>query len=166
MRILRYPNPKLFEPSKPVEFVDQAIKAFCTEMLETMKENGGVGLAAIQVGTPLAIFVTSVYDIDKVYINPKVTPSGQVLWVEEGCLSVVGIFEKVPRFTHAVVTYTDLDGNPKEDFVTDLGAQVVQHEMEHLVGAFFLQHLPQVRRDKVHAILKARARKLKKEKSR
>ena len=136
-QITHYPAPVLAERAKPVEKIDDNIRRLVDKMTDIMLENKGVGLAAPQAGVPLRLFIISLdgtRENVKVYINPTVTPDGQLGETEEGCLSVPGIYTKVRRFKRCKVTATDIDGNEFAEEAEGLYARALQHEYDHIEG--------------------------------
>jgi peptide deformylase len=106
-------------------------------MIEIMLEQKGIGLAAPQAGVPLRLFIISIDNTrtsTKVYINPTVTTSGQMDSLEEGCLSIPGVYTKVKRYKKCTVTATDLDGNEFTEEADGLYARCLQHEYDHIQG--------------------------------
>jgi peptide deformylase len=145
-RITHYPAEVLAKAAKPVEKVDDNIRQLVQKMTDIMLERKGVGLAAPQAGVPLRLFIISL-DGDrenvKVYINPTVTPNGELVEFEEGCLSVPGFFAKIRRYKKCKVTATDLDGNEFSDEAEGLYARALQHEYDHIEGMTIVNHLGQ-----------------------
>lgn len=136
-RITHYPEDVLGKVAKPVENIDDNIRQLVEKMYEIMHQNRGVGLAAPQAGVPLRLFIISLdgsRENVKVFINPTVTPNGQLESLEEGCLSVPGISPKIRRYKKAKVTATDLDGNEFIDEGEGLYARALQHEYDHIEG--------------------------------
>jgi peptide deformylase len=136
-RITHYPADVLGKVAKPVENIDDNIRQLVEKMYELMRENRGVGFAAPQAGVPLRLFIISLdgsRENVKVFINPTVTPDGQLEALEEGCLSVPGISTKIRRYKKAKVTATDLDGNEFTEEGEGLYARALQHEYDHIEG--------------------------------
>jgi len=136
-RITHYPAEVLVKAAKPVEKIDDNIHQLVKKMTDIMLENKGIGLAAPQVGVPLRLFIISLdgsRENIKVYINPTVTPSGELNESEEGCLSVPGIYTKIRRYKKCTVTATDLDGNEFTEEADGLYARCLQHESDHIEG--------------------------------
>ncbi len=136
-QLTHYPADVLGGRAQPVEKIDDNIHQLVQKMTDIMLENKGVGLAAPQVGVPLRLFIISLSgtreDI-KVYINPTITPAGQLDVMEEGCLSVPGIYTKIRRYKKCAVTATNLDGNEFTEEAEGLYARALQHELDHLEG--------------------------------
>jgi peptide deformylase len=112
-RITHYPAPVLAGRAQPVENIDDSIRKLVEKMTDIMLEHKGIGLAGPQAGVPLRIFIISPdgsRENVNVYINPTVTPTGELQAFEEGCLSVPGVYTKIRRYNKCKVTATDLDG--------------------------------------------------------
>ncbi len=160
--IITAPDARLRQISKPVETVNDDIRALMDDMLETMYDAPGIGLAAIQIGVPLRIIVMDLAGKDedpepRYYINPVVLDTAEEMAVyEEGCLSVPEYFEEVERPAKCGVRYLDYDGAEQLIETEGLLATCIQHEMDHLEGTLFIDHLSRLKRDLI-------IRKLKKE---
>ena len=159
--ILTVPDPRLKEVSKPVEGgVTDEHRALMDDMLETMYDAPGIGLAAIQVGVPLRIIVMDLAREDedpapRYFVNPEILPlTEDTAPYEEGCLSVPDVFEEVARPTECRIRYLDYDGNEVEEVATDLFAVCIQHEMDHLEGTLFIDYLSRLKRDRAVAKVK------------
>ena len=155
--IIQYPDPVLAAKAEPVEIVDDAIRALAADMAETMYAAPGVGLAANQIGVLKRIIVVDVSE-DKseliTLINPEIIElSDELCENEEGCLSLKGLFEKVKRPASVVVKYLDLDGKEQVISATDLLAVCLQHEIDHLDGQVFIDHLSQLKKDRARTKL-------------
>ena len=150
--ILTAPDPRLKTVSAPVEAVDERVRALVDDMFETMYAAPGVGLAAIQVGLPHRIVVMDLAEKEapadpKCFINPEVIwTSEDLATYEEGCLSVPEQYADVARPAEAKVRYLDRDGIPQEMHARGLLATCIQHEIDHLNGILFVDHLSSVRR--------------------
>jgi peptide deformylase len=151
--ILCYPDPKLHKVAKPVAQVDTRIKNLVADMLETMYEAKGIGLAATQVDVHERLIVIDVSEernAPLVLINPELTwTSAEKHINEEGCLSVPGIYDGVERFD--AVHVTALDGNGKSRVIEADGmlAVCIQHEMDHLMGKVFVEYLSPLKRNRI-----------------
>ncbi len=150
--ILTAPDPRLKAVSEPVLVVDAEIRALADDMIETMYEADGIGLAAVQIGVPKRLLVM---DIDqttgeknpKVYINPKILwASDEMAKAEEGCLSVPDIWDDVERPAKIRAEYQDRDGTLHTIEADGLFATCLQHEMDHLDGVLFVDHLSKLKR--------------------
>jgi len=153
--IIKLPDPRLRLVSKPVEKVDEAVRALAADMLETMYAAPGIGLAAIQVGVPQRILTVDVAKKDEPR-NPQVVINPEILWssdergiYEEGCLSIPEIYEEVERPMQVKVRFTDLDGSVREVEANGLLATCLQHEIDHLNGVLFIDHLSKLKRDRI-----------------
>jgi len=136
-RITHYPADVLAGRAMPIEQIDDNIRQLINKMTDIMLENKGVGLAAPQIGVPVRLFIISLdgtkEDV-KVYINPTVTPLGELDAIEEGCLSVPGVYTKIRRYKECKVTATNLDGNKFTEEAEGLYARCLQHEYDHIEG--------------------------------
>jgi peptide deformylase len=151
--ILCYPDPKLHKVAKPVAMVDARIQALVRDMLETMYEAKGIGLAATQIDVHERVIVIDVSeerDQPLVLINPEIvwTSPGKHL-NEEGCLSVPGIYDGVERFDAVHVTALDEKGQSRTVQAEELLAVCVQHEMDHLMGKVFVEYLSPLKRNRI-----------------
>ena len=148
-KITHYPAKVLTSESKPIDKIDDNIRQLVAKMTDLMLEHKGIGLAGPQAGVDLRIFIISLdttRENVKVYINPTVTTSGQTYLMEEGCLSVPGIYTKVKRFSQCIVTATDLDGNEFTEEADDLYARALQHENDHINGTTIVNRMSSVAR--------------------
>ncbi|MGE0025162.1 MAG: peptide deformylase [Hyphomicrobium sp.] len=165
--IITLPDPLLREVSTPVERVDDALLKLADDMLETMYDAPGVGLAAVQVGVPKRLIVLDVADGDEdeapnplTLINPEIVKINgeQVRTHEEGCLSIPDFRIEIERPASLVVGYIDRDGKPKELAAEGLLATAVQHEIDHLNGKLIIDFLSRLQRDMVVRKFKKAAR--------
>jgi peptide deformylase len=151
--ILRYPDPRLHTVAKPVGEVSERVRRLVDDMLETMYEAEGVGLAATQVDVHERVIVmdTSEERNDpRVLINPElIERSEEMMLGDEGCLSVPQIYDKVPRHARVKVRALGRDGLSYEFEAEGLTAVCVQHEMDHLVGKVFVEYLSPLKRDRI-----------------
>jgi len=153
--ILVIPEKILRQVSKPVEAVDESIRKLVADMFETMYEAPGIGLAAIQVGEPVRVVTMDIAKKDdekepRVFINPEIVWSSEEKSVhEEGCLSIPEYYEEVERPAQVKVRYLDLDGKVHEEQADGLFATCIQHEIDHLNGVLFIDHLSKLKRDRV-----------------
>ena len=148
-QITHYPAEVLAKAAQPVEKIDDNIRQLVKKMTEIMLSNKGIGLAAPQVGVPLRLFIISLEgsrENVKVYINPTVTPSGELDEAEEGCLSVPGIYTKIRRYKICKVTAIDLDGNEFTEEAEGLYARCLQHESDHIEGMTITDRMPSAAR--------------------
>ena len=150
LTILRYPDPRLHIVAKPVEQVDARIRQLADDMLETMYAADGVGLAATQVDVHERVIVidtSEARDHPLVLINPEIVErSEETSFVDEGCLSVPQIYDRVKRHAKVKVRALNRDGEPYEFEAEGLLSVCVQHEMDHLVGKVFVDHLSALKR--------------------
>ena len=150
MEIRTYGDPSLRRPAEPVQRIDDDIRAICARMVETMLRAKGAGLAAPQIGVSKRIIVLDVDGDFHILVNPElVETSDEVEQISEGCLSVPGVDATVDRAKRAVVEGTTLDGKIVRIEGEGLLARAIQHEMDHLNGNLFLDHLSPVRRKSV-----------------
>jgi peptide deformylase len=168
LTILQYPNPKLHKVAKPVAQVDQRIQQLAADMLETMYDAKGIGLAATQVDVHerlIVIDVSEERDQPLVLVNPElVWTSAEKHLNEEGCLSVPGIYDGVERFDAVKVRALDEHGKSREVEAEGLLAICVQHEMDHLLGKVFVEYLSPLKRNRIKTkMLKAQREDEKKE---
>ena len=150
-------DPILREKSGPVEKVDGYVRNLVADMFETMHQDRGVGLAAVQVGAPLRLFIvdTSQHGGGKlVLINPKITFREGRQVGEEGCLSVPGLVGEVVRAYRVGFEATGLDGEPIVGEATELTARAIQHENDHTDGILFIDHLSDEQRQAISRQLK------------
>lgn len=145
-RITHYPAEVLASRAKPVEKIDDNIRRLVEKMTDIMLENKGIGLAAPQAGVSLRLFIISLDGTRenlKVYINPTVTPTGELGLIDEGCLSVPGIFTKIRRYKKCKVTATSLDGSEFIEEAEGLYARALQHEYDHIEGMTIVNRMGQ-----------------------
>lgn len=153
--IIILPDPRLRLVSEPVAKVDDEIRQLADDMLETMYEAPGIGLAAIQIGVAKRMLVADVSkDEDRkeplVVINPEIVfESEELSLYQEGCLSIPDYYEDVERPERIVVRFLDRDGNSCEVAADGLLATCLQHEIDHLDGVLFIDHLSKLKRDRV-----------------
>ena len=160
--ILRYPDPRLHTVAQPVAAVDERIRRLVDDMLETMYEADGVGLAATQVDVHervLVIDTSESRDRPRVLINPElIAQSEEMVLGEEGCLSVPQIYDKVPRHARVTVRALGRDGQPYQFDAEGLESVCVQHEMDHLVGKVFVEYLSALKRDRIKTKMQKKTR--------
>ncbi len=164
--ILCYPDPRLHKVAQPVQAVDERIQALIDDMLETMYDANGIGLAATQIDVHERLVVIDVSEERNqplVLINPEITwasPDKQVN--EEGCLSVPGIYDGVERSSAIRVTALDGEGRSRTVEAEGILAVCIQHEMDHLLGKVFVEYLSPLKRNRI----KTKMIKAKREESR
>jgi len=150
--ILTAPDPRLKAVSKTVENVDTATRKLIDDMIESMYEADGIGLAAVQIGVPLRVIVM---DLDqkegkknpRAFVNPLITwRSEELATFEEGCLSVPEIYEEVERAARIKAEFVDREGTKQLLEADGLLATCLQHEMDHLEGVLFIDHLSKLKR--------------------
>lgn len=151
--LLYYPDPKLHTVAKPVAAVDARVRTLIADMLETMYEAKGIGLAATQVDVHQRLIVM---DVSEERDQPLVLINPQLIWTspethlnEEGCLSVPGIYDGVERFDAVKVSALDGDGKSRIVEAEDLLAVCIQHEMDHLMGKVFVEYLSPLKRNRI-----------------
>ncbi|MFN6933725.1 MAG: peptide deformylase [Tsuneonella sp.] len=169
--ILEVPDPRLKVVSTPVTEFDDELKTLVADMFETMYAANGIGLAAIQVGVPKRLLVVDLQPEDpdaepvacdhdghhhhhqptkkepRVFVNPEILdPADELATYQEGCLSVPDIYADVDRPARCRVRWQDLDGNTHEEVMEGLAATCMQHEMDHLEGILFIDHLSRLKR--------------------
>ena len=159
--ILRFPDPRLKKIAVPVTKIDAGIRRLAADMAETMYEAPGIGLAATQVDVHKRVVVIDVSE-DKndlrVFINPELNSCQGSTLGEEGCLSVPGVYDKVERAECVTVRYLDLDGKPQALEADGLLAVCIQHEIDHLNGKVFVDHLSQLKQTRIRNKLAKQAR--------
>lgn len=152
--IITVPDPLLKLVSEPVAAVDDDIRALMDDMLETMYAAPGIGLAAIQIGVPKRVIVMDLADkgeppAPRYFVNPEILEVvDETTPYEEGCLSVPDVYDTVDRPKRCRLRYLDYDGNEVEEWAEGLFAVCIQHEMDHLNGVVFLDHLSKLKRDR------------------
>ncbi len=152
LNILEYPDPRLRTPAKPVETVDDDVRKLVADMLETMYDAPGIGLAANQVDVQRRIIVVDVSesrDEPHAFINPELTLLGGSIETEEGCLSVPGFYEPVTRAERIRVQGLDGEGKPLDMEAEGLLAVCIQHECDHLAGKLFVDYLSNLKRTRI-----------------
>ena len=162
LTILRYPDPRLHTVAKAVAQVDARIRQLVDDMLESMYDADGVGLAATQVDVHERVIVidtSEMRDQPRVLINPAlVARSDEMTFTDEGCLSVPAIYDRVRRHARVTVRSLGRDGEPHEFEAEGLLAVAVQHEMDHLIGKVFVEYLSQLKRDRIKTKMLKKAR--------
>ncbi len=161
-KVLTFPDPFLKTVAKPVTVFDDKLRQIASDMSETMYENAGVGLAAVQVGLDMRMFVMDVtYDRDDpnsknpiVIINPEFLEKKGKQCSEEGCLSVPEYRAEVDRYDSIRIRYQDLDGVEHTKFTSGYESTCMQHETDHLDGKLFIDHLPVLQRNMIKKKLK------------
>jgi peptide deformylase len=153
--ILIIPDRRLRSVSKPVVEFDNELRTLIVDMFETMYMAPGIGLAAIQVAVPTRVVVMDLAKKDeeaqpRIFINPEITwKSEEISVYEEGCLSIPDIREDVERPARVKFKYLDIEGKPHEADADGLFATCIQHEMDHLNGMLFIDHISKLKRDRI-----------------
>lgn len=160
--ILTVPNPILKQVSKPVEAVTDETRALMDDMLETMYAAPGIGLAAVQIGVPVNVIVMDLAregeePQPRYFVNPEILEIVEDTQpYDEGCLSVPDVFDTVERPERVKITYLDYNGERVTEWAEGLYAVCIQHEMDHLKGIVFLDHLSRLKRDRaIKKVIKA-----------
>lgn len=162
--ILVVPNPVLKQVSQPVAKVDDELRALMDDMLETMYDAPGIGLAAIQIGVPKRVIVMDISGPDdekapRYFVNPEIVWSSEdTAPYEEGCLSIPDIYDEVERPARVKLKYLNYQGDEVIEDADGLFAVCIQHEMDHLEGVLFIDHLSRLKRDRAVAKVKKQAR--------
>ena len=162
LNILRYPDARLHKVAVPVTVFDQSLKRLVADMAETMYAAPGIGLAATQVDVHKQLIVIDVSerrDSLVVLINPEIVDASGVSDIEEGCLSVPGIYDTLERAERVKVRAYDQNGNPFTLEAQGLLAVCIQHEMDHLKGKVFVESLSQLKQQRIRARLAKQLRK-------
>ena len=159
--ILRFPDPRLKQVAVRVECIDDKLRRLARDMAETMYEAPGIGLAATQVDIHQQLIVidaSETRDQLLTLINPVILEQNGLQVCEEGCLSVPGIYDKVARAEHVVVRYLDLAGEEQTVEAVGLLAVCLQHEIDHLQGQVFVEHLSPLKQLRIRNKLAKQAR--------
>jgi peptide deformylase len=160
--ILKYPDPRLHKVATPVQAVDDRIRQLVDDMIETMYQAEGVGLAATQVDVHERVIVMDTsenHDHPVVLINPElIARSDEMSFSDEGCLSVPSTYDRVNRHARVTVRALGRDGQPFELQADGLASVCIQHEMDHLVGRVFVEYLSPLKRDRIRTKMIKRAR--------
>ncbi len=160
--IVYYGDPVLREKSKPVEEIDQATKNLVADLIATLKDARGLGLAAPQIGKAVRIFIVDLSALDltetvRVFINPEIVETSGEVTLEEGCLSFPQIYQKIIRPEKVKMKATDLDGNEFTLEATGMLARAMLHEFDHLEGKLFIDYFSTLSR----SLIKGKLSKLK-----
>jgi peptide deformylase len=161
LSILHYPDPRLRRRAAPVERVDERVRKLVDDMAETMYAAPGIGLAAIQVDVPLRVVVIDLSQERnelRVFINPQITAHDGEQVMEEGCLSVPGIYDEVIRAQHIRARALDREGHPFEIEAEGLLATCIQHEIDHLDGKVFVDYLSRLKQQRIRKKLEKQQR--------
>jgi len=161
MKVLHLPDPRLQVPAEPVEAFDAALRALAADMLETMYDEGGIGLAATQVGVHRRLAVVDVSEErgEVLYLaNPEIMEREGEQEMREGCLSIPGVFDTVRRSRRIRFRARDLDGKVMEQECDGLLAICIQHEVDHLDGRLFIHRLSPFKQQRIRKRLEKRRR--------
>jgi peptide deformylase len=161
LEVLRFPDERLRKVAKPIKKDDSSIKALIKDMLETMRDENGIGLAATQVDVHKRLVVLDVsekQDNPQVFINAKITHMEGTIISEEGCLSVPNNYAKVERAEKITVTALDENGQSFTLDAEGLLAICIQHELDHLQGKLFVDYLSPLKRQRIKTKLEKEAR--------
>ena len=153
-KILKFPDQDLRIKAKPIESFDDELKTLTDDMFETMHSVNGIGLAATQIGVAKQVAVIDISPEKNeplVIINPaiQILDPSKTEDYDEGCLSVPGFFEKISRPSDIKLTYQDLNGKKQEIKPEGLLTKVVQHELDHLNGRLFVDHISELKRRRI-----------------
>ena len=161
LNVLHFPNPRLRLKAEPVKEVTPDIIKILDDMLETMYADRGVGLAAIQVNIQKRLIVMDVsdeYNQPQCFINPEIISTEGSELFEEGCLSVPGIYDKVKRAKKVVFKYLDKNNQSQTIHAEELLADCIQHEIDHLDGKLFIDHLSPLKQERIRKKLEKQER--------
>ncbi|MEN8166996.1 MAG: peptide deformylase [Pseudomonadota bacterium] len=159
--ILQFPDPRLRNKAKPVAMVDESIRRLVDDMFETMYQAPGIGLAATQVNVAKQLLVIDLSEEKNqplCLINPEIIEQDGEEQMEEGCLSVPGVYEPVTRAAHIRIRALNRQGEPFEMEADDLLAVCIQHEMDHLDGKLFVDYLSSLKRQRIRKKLEKEGR--------
>lgn len=159
--ILHYPDPRLFLKAAPVTDVNEDIRKLVDDMIETMYDAPGIGLAAPQVNELKRIILIDISEHrnnPQVFINPEIIEKDGEQCLEEGCLSLPGIFERVDRAAHVQVRALDRHGEPFTTEASELLAVCLQHEIDHLDGKIFVHYLSRLKQQRIRKKLEKQSR--------
>ncbi|MEE4107814.1 MAG: peptide deformylase [Halieaceae bacterium] len=153
LNILQFPDPRLRTVAKPVGEVDDRVRSLIDDLLETMYEASGIGLAATQVNVHRRVLVMDVSeerDQPQAFINPEISVLDETLGgYDEGCLSVPGFYEEINRPRRVLVRALDRDGKPFEQELEGIAAVCLQHEIDHLDGRLFVDYVSPLKRQRI-----------------
>jgi peptide deformylase len=161
LEILHFPDPRLRTRAQPVPRVDERVRRLVDDMFETMYAAPGIGLAATQVNVPLRVLVLDVSEernAPRCFVNPEILTREGDEEMEEGCLSVPGVYDRVRRAERIRVRALDRDGHAFELDADGLLAVCIQHEMDHLDGKLFVDYLSALKRQRIRKKLEKDAR--------
>jgi peptide deformylase len=150
--IVRYPDPRLAIPAKPVTVFDEDLRALATDLLDTMRAAPGIGITAPHIGVPLRVVVLELdaKEGPRTYVNPEIEwASPEMIFHREGSVSMPGINDEVERHARVRISYQDLDGAVQMEESDALRAVCHQHEIDQLNGMFWLQRLSRLKRERL-----------------
>ena len=159
--ILHYPDPRLRRVAAPVEAITEEVRQLVADMAETMYQAPGIGLAAVQIGVASRVVVIDISesrDQLQVFINPQILVRDGEQTIEEGCLSVPGIYEPVTRAGHVRVRALDRAGQTFEIEASGLLATCIQHEIDHLDGKVFVDYVSRLKQQRIRKKLEKHQR--------
>lgn len=156
LSVRRYGDPVLRRRAKPIEAVTAELRRLVEDMAETMRAESGIGLAAPQVGVSVRLMVVAEGEARqaRALVNPAIVDRGGIVTAEEGCLSLPGVFAPVQRSAWVRLEAQDVDGKRVEITARGLRARVFQHELDHLDGVLFIDHLDPTTRDQIKRAIK------------
>jgi peptide deformylase len=152
LEVLRFPDPRLRKKATTIETIDTNIRTIAEDLIETMYDGGGIGLAATQVDIQQRIIVIDVSEdrnTPMIMINPNITASDGIEQMQEGCLSVPGYYDDVERAEIIKYSYQTLDGETIEEEAASLLSVCIQHEIDHLDGKLFIDYLSPLKRQRL-----------------
>lgn len=161
LTVIHYPDPRLRKKASPIDVVDKEIQSLVDDMFDTMYAAPGIGLAAVQVDVPkqlIVIDISETKDEPYCFINPQILEKRGEQMVEEGCLSVPGIYEDVKRYDWIKVRALDKNGKEFELETDGILAICIQHEMDHLQGKLFVDYLSELKRTRIRKKLEKNQR--------
>ena len=150
--IVRYPDPRLALPARPVTTFDGALRELAQDLLETMHAAPGIGITAPHIGIPLRVVVLDLDPVDgaRTYINPEISwASPEMITHQEGSVSMPGVNDDISRHARVRIGYHDIDGNPQTEESEGLRAVCHQHEIDQLNGMFWIRRLSRLRRERL-----------------
>ncbi len=161
LNILHFPDPRLRNKAQVVKSFDDDLRKLAADMLETMYQAPGIGLASTQVNDPRRLVVIDIseeHDDPLCLVNPEILEKHGEHKMDEGCLSVPGVYEPVVRATHIRVRAQNLDGETIEFEAEELLAVCIQHELDHLEGKLFIDNLSALKRQRIRKKLEKEER--------
>jgi peptide deformylase len=150
--IIRYPDPRLALPARPVKVFDNALRDLVTDLIETMHAAPGIGITAPHIGIPLRVVVLDLDAIDgaRTYVNPEITfASPEMIMHREGSVSMPGVNDDVQRHARVRISYRDIHGNIQSEQSEGLRAVCHQHEIDQLNGLFWIRRLSRLKRERL-----------------